>query len=94
MPIPIISKTITRLLKEDIIRAARTLQTCARLESGIETVIHSEGKVSKITTMNACCLFDAGNAFNKFKKKISLKNIKRLCPTQQLQHSCCCDQKA
>jgi len=56
MPIPIISKTITRLLKEDIIRAARTLQTCARLESGIETVIHSVRK-SFQDHNNECLLF-------------------------------------
>ena len=33
----IIGKTITGLLKEDIIHAVGTLQTCAGLESGIDS---------------------------------------------------------
>ena len=37
----IIGKTITGLLKEDIIHAVGTLQTCAGLHSGIEAAIHA-----------------------------------------------------
>ena len=40
----IIDKTITGLLKEDIIHAVGTLQTCAGLESGIEAAIHAVKK--------------------------------------------------
>jgi len=36
----IINKTITTLLKEDIIHAMGTIQTCARLEPGIEAAIY------------------------------------------------------
>ena len=37
----IVGKTITGLLKEDIIHAVGTLQTCAGLESGIEAAMHA-----------------------------------------------------
>ena len=40
----IIGKTITGLLKEDIIHAVGTLQTCAGLESGIEAAIYAVRK--------------------------------------------------
>ena len=40
----IIGKSITGLLKEDIIRAVGTLQTCAGLESGIEAATHAVRK--------------------------------------------------
>ena len=40
----IIGKTITGLLKEDIIHAVGTLYTCAGLESGIEAAIHAVRK--------------------------------------------------
>jgi len=40
----IIGKTITGLLKEDIICAAGTLQTCAGVESGIEAATHAVRK--------------------------------------------------
>ena len=77
---PIIDKTITGLLKEDIICAVGTLQTCVGLESGIEAAIHPERK-SYIAENSECLLLvDADNAFNKLNRKVSLENIRRLCP--------------
>jgi len=78
----IIGKTITGLLKEDTIHAVGTLQTCAGLESGTEAAIHAVRKSYK--EKNSECLLlvlvDADNAFNKLNTKVSLENIKRLCP--------------
>jgi len=64
----IIAKTITRLLKEDIIHEAGTLQTCASLESGIEAAIHS---VRSFQDEESDCLLlvDAENAFNNKQKR-------------------------
>ena len=75
----IIGKTITGLLKEDIVHAVGTLQTCAGLESGIEAAIHA---VRKSFEDNRECmlLVDADNAFNKLNIKFTLENIKRLSP--------------
>ena len=51
----IIGKTIIGLLKEDIIHAVGTLQTCAGLESGIEAAIHAVRKSIDEDNRNACC---------------------------------------
>jgi len=52
------------------------------LESGIEAAIHAVGK--SFEEDNSQCLLlvlmDADNAFNKLNRKVSLENIKILCP--------------
>jgi len=75
----IIGKTITGLLKEDIVCAVGTLQTCAGLESGIEAILAVK-KGYKKENSECLLLVDADNAFNKLNRKISLENMKRLCP--------------
>ena len=75
----IIGKAITRLLKEDIIRAAGTVQTCTRLQSGVEATIYSVRKSFLDKHSESLLLVDAENAFKKPNREISLKNIKRLC---------------
>jgi len=78
----IIGKTITGLLKEDIIHAVGilTLQTCAGLESGIEAAIYAVRKRFEENNSECLLLVDADNALNKLNRKVSLENIKRLCP--------------
>ena len=76
----IIGKTITGLLKEDIIHAVGTLQTCAGVESGIEAAIHAVRKSFEEINSECLLLVDADNAFNKLNRRVSLENIKRLCP--------------
>ena len=56
-----------------------TLQTCARLESGIEAATHAVRKCFEEDNSECLSLLDADNAFNKL-NKVSLENIKRLCP--------------
>ena len=76
----IIGKTITGLLKEDIIHAVGTLQTSAGLESGIEAAIHAVRKSFEEASSECLLVVDADNAFNKLNRNVSLENIKRLCP--------------
>jgi len=52
-----------------------TLHACARLESGIEAAIPFVRK-----SFQCSMLVDANNVFNKLNRKISLENIRRLCP--------------
>ena len=73
-------KTITGLLKEDIVHAVGTLHTCAGLESGIEAAIHAVRKSFEEDNSECLLLVDADNAFNKLNRKVTLENIKRLCP--------------
>jgi len=57
-----------------------TLQTCAGLESGIEAATHAVRKSYEEEGSEYLLLVDADNAFNKLNRKVSLENIKRLCP--------------
>jgi len=68
------------LLKEDIIRSVRLLQTCAGLESGIEAATHAVRKSHEEEGSECLLLVDANNAFNKLNRKVSLEKIRRLCP--------------
>jgi len=80
MPRGIIDKTTTGLLKDNIIHAVGTLQTCAGLESGIEAATHAVRRSYEEENSECLLLVDADNAFNRLKRKVSLENIKRLCP--------------
>ena len=75
----IIGKTITGLLKEDIIHEVGTLQTCAGPKFGIETAVYAVRKSFEEDNSECLLLVDADNAFNKLNRKVSLENIKRLC---------------
>jgi len=57
----IIGKTITGLLKEDIIHAVGTLQTCTGLESGIEAAIHAVRKSFEEDNSDYLLLVDTDN---------------------------------
>jgi len=57
-----------------------TLQTYAGLASGIEAAIHAVKKSFEEDNSECLLLVDADNAFNKLNRKVSLENIKRLCP--------------
>ena len=58
-----------------------TLQPCAGLESGIEAAIHAVRKSFEEDNSESCLLLaDADNVFDKLNRKVSLENIKRLCP--------------
>ena len=76
----IIGKTITGLLKEDIIRAVGTLQTCAGLESGTEAATQAITKSYEEENSECLLLVDADNAFNRLNRKINLENIKHCVP--------------
>jgi len=54
-----------------------TLQTCARLESGVEATIHAVRKSFEEDNNECLLLVDIDN--NKLNRKVSLENIKRLC---------------
>jgi len=78
---PINGKTITGLLKEDIIRtvAGNTADMC---RTGIRHRSSNTCCKVKLRRGNSECLMlvDADSAFNKLNIKVSLENIKRLCP--------------
>ena len=76
----IVGKVVVNNIKEDIIKAAGPLQTCAGLKSGIEASIHAMRQVFEKEETEAILLVDAENAFNNLNRKAALHNIKELCP--------------
>jgi hypothetical protein len=77
----IIGKAIMRVLKQDIVHASGTLQTCAGIESGIEAAIHSMATAFQDSKAQAILLVDATNAFNSMNRARALQTVKSLCPT-------------
>ena len=73
-------KSITQLLRPEIIEASGTLQTCAGLQSGIEVAVHATSKTFQDVTSEALLLVDAENAFNSINREAALKNVEVLCP--------------
>jgi hypothetical protein len=76
----IIGKSITRLLKPDIMEAAGVTQLCAGQESGIEAAIHAITQLFSEDDTDAVLLVDAENAFNSLNRTVALNNIRSICP--------------
>ena len=76
----IIGKVVINNIREDILKAAGPLQTCAGLKSGIEASIHSMRSIFEKDETEAVLLVDADNAFNRLNRTAALHNIKELCP--------------
>ena len=77
----IIAKTVTQTLKQDILMASGSLQTCSGIESGIEAAVHSMRRVYEEEESQGMLLIDASNAFNSLNREVAINNIKVLCPT-------------
>ena len=61
----IVGKVVIGVIKDEIQEAAGPLQSCARLESGIEASIHAVKKAWDDPVTEAVLLVDADNAFNR-----------------------------
>ena len=75
---PIVAKTITRILAEEIKEAAGALQACDGQNAGAETVIHAMSSVFEEERTDAVLLIDASNAFNQMNRAASLHKIRIL----------------
>ena len=76
----IMGKSVSKILKKDIMNASGTLQTCAGLESGIEGAIHGVSDAFSREENEAVLLVDARNAFNILGREVALNNIGQKCP--------------
>lgn len=76
----IIGKSITHLLKSDIMESAGVTQLCAGQENGIEAAIHAIVQLFKEDDTDAVLLVDAENAFNSLNRTAALNNIRSICP--------------
>ena len=80
VPRRIMGKSITGVLKGDIMQAAGSTQLCAGQESGIEAAIHAMIRLFKADDTDAILLVDADNAFNRLNRAVALHNIRFICP--------------
>ncbi len=63
------------VLKEDIVLAGGTLQTCTGIDSGIEAAVHSMARSFNQDDTEAILLVDASNAFNSMNRAKSLLTV-------------------
>jgi len=77
----IISKSIVRYLKQDILSSAGGLQLCAGQEGGCEAIIHAMHQITDSQECEGILLIDADNAFNRLNRAVALRNIQIICPS-------------
>ena len=75
-----LAKCVGKVLRNDIQKAAGTLQTCTGIDGGIEATIHAMTKAFHDPTSDGLLLVDATNAFNCLNRSTALANIKSICP--------------
>ena len=66
--------------KQDVMKAAGSLQVCPGQEAGAEAAIHAVHDIFKNHTTEVVLLIDAENTFNAIKRKAMLHNISVICP--------------
>ena len=77
----IIGKSVMQVLKQDILYASGTLQTCSGIDSGIEAAVHAMAEKFQEPSSEGLLLVDAQNAFNSLNRESALKTIQSICPT-------------
>ena len=80
VPRRIITKSILKVIGEDVKLGAGPLQTCARHEAGCEAAMHAMKEIEALEGTEAILLVDATNTFNTINRQAALHNIKVVCP--------------
>jgi len=76
----VIGKSITTLLKPEILAATAPLQASAGLQGGVEAAIHALREMYDDKDTHGIILVDADNAFNRLNRKVALHNTGVICP--------------
>ena len=76
----VIGKSVTTLLKPEILAATAPLQAAAGLQGGVEAAIHSLRTMYEDEDTHGILLVDADNAFNRLNRKVALHNTSVVCP--------------
>ena len=76
----IVGKSITSVLKPEIVESTAPIQVCAGLQGGVEAAIHAIRQMYNDTSCQAVLLVDAENAFNSLNRMVALHNMKYTCP--------------
>jgi len=76
----VIGKSITTLLKSEILSATAPLQASAGLRGGVEAAIHALRNMYEDSDTQGILLVDADNAFNRLNRRVALHNTSVMCP--------------
>ena len=76
----VISKSVMKVVKPDVMSASGSLQLCAGQPSGSEAAIHAMRNIFDEDDTEAILLIDASNAFNSLNRAAALNNIRILRP--------------
>ncbi|XP_057307912.1 uncharacterized protein LOC130645822 [Hydractinia symbiolongicarpus] len=74
----IVVKIVMNISKNDVIKAAGSLQVCAGQNAGVEAAVHAMHDIFDNDDTEAVLLIDAENAFNSINRKV-MHNIWKLC---------------
>jgi hypothetical protein len=76
----VISKSVVKVVKPDVMSASGSFQLCEGQPSGSEAGIHAMRNIFDEDDTEAILLIDASNAFNSLNRAAALNNIRILCP--------------
>ena len=76
----IIGKAVMRIVKEDMLTAAGSMQVCAGLDGGCEAAVYAIRDIFNTDDTKGSLLVDVANAFNNLNRKAALHNINYFCP--------------
>ena len=76
----IVGKSVMSILKNDVQVAGGCLQTCTGIRSGLEAAIHATSTAWDNQSTECLLQVDADNAFNRLNRKVTLHNVKEICP--------------
>ena len=65
----IVGKSVTTVLKSDLVESTAPIQVCAGLQGGVEAAIHAMRRMYEDPKRDAVLLVDAENAFNSQPKR-------------------------
>ncbi len=71
----IMTKAAISVIRNDIMYACGTLQTCSGIDSGIEAAIHAMADKFHEEDTQGLLLVDASNAFNSINREIALDTV-------------------
>ena len=76
----IMGKTVTRILKKDLVNSVDGVQMCVGQQGGAEAAVHAMVDIFEDDSSHGLIQVDANNAFNSLNRQVLLQNIFRACP--------------
>ena len=75
-----LSGRLIRIVEQDVLTAAGSMQVCAGPDGGCEAAVHAMRDIFNTDDTEGILLVDAANAFNNLNRKAALHNINYISP--------------